>query len=158
MKDRLEAQYGVEANFNVKDSDGHECACFPDGTAWAICTNWAHYVRRIEGDRAHIYGFFGEDNPEAEINRVADGHDFALVDGRYLVDGWVRHVEGVADRAVFDLEDADDAEAVKRIYGDRNLWERGEANEASIDREPAHERERAMAGVVVVEEAPALSP
>lgn len=155
VKDRLEAQYGDEGNFNVREGNGQECAVFPDGTAWAFCTNWAHYVRRIEGDRAEIYGFFGEDNPTAGVNDTADGHDFALVDGRYLVDGWVRHVECLADRTVFDLEDETDRAFVEKFYGDRSKWERGEGNEKAIDAESPERRAAAMEGVTVLE-APAL--
>lgn len=50
-----------------------------------------------------------------------DGHDFAIVDGRYLVDGWAKVFES-RPRAVLDLLDPADQEEIHTYYGDPALW------------------------------------
>lgn len=146
MKEELEAFYGNEANFAIREM-ADEAAQFPDGTAWAFCTNWANYVRRIEGDRAELYGFHEEDNPTAGVCRIADGHDFALVDGRYIVDGWASHVEGESRTAVLDLEDEADAAFVASFLGPRELWSRCDDRERMLDGESSEARAKAMEGI-----------
>lgn len=145
--EQLEEVFGNEKNYNVTsfEDSGSE---FPDGTAWAFCTNWAHYVRRVLGARCEIYGFDEEQNPDSLIAQEAGGHDFALVDGRYIVDGWAKNVEGMANRAVFDLEDEAQTDEILRLYGHRENWGRGDGNENAIDAESAIEREKAMAGTM----------
>lgn len=142
----LEAFYGDEEHFCITQEDG-SCATFPDGTAWAICSNWACYVRRLEGPDAVIFGFAGEDNPTSEISRLADGHDFAVLDGRWIIDPWVKHVEALSDRCVFDLSDPADAPLITRIYGDQAAWTENDGLQAGVDRETPKQREIALAGI-----------
>jgi hypothetical protein len=54
------------------------------------------------------------------------GHDWLLVDGRWLVDFWISAYLGI-DRALFDLESPADAMEVDRIYGAKSEWELAEA-------------------------------
>lgn len=123
-----------------------QCHVFPDGWASAICTNWMRYAARILGrDRVDFQGF--ECNGSA-IAHDYFGHDFAVVDGRYIVDGWVVHVACMHPTAVLDLEDPSDAEAIERLYGPRSTWipHKGTIRE-DLDAETPKQRAKAMRGV-----------
>lgn len=151
MKMELERYYGNERNFCLtKKGDG--CAAeFPDGNCWAECTSWAMYVRRMERQRAKLYGFDSDENPDSEIAQLCGGHDFAVVDGRFIVDGWVANVEGMSKQAIFDLRDPADVADIHELYGDTALWIDKYRNielEEFIDAETPAERDRAMKGVV----------
>lgn len=143
--EQMDEVFGNEANYNVSTFPD-AAAEFPDGTEWFICTNWAHYVRRVLGDRAEIYGFDDESNPTSLIAQESGGHDFAVVDGRYIVDGWAKNVEQHIRCAVLDLDNPEHAAKIVELYGDRSKWDRGDANEAMIDRETPEERAAAMEG------------
>ncbi len=78
---------------------------------------------RLGEDRVSLFGFWAEDNPVSHISKLASGHDFAIVDGRYLVDGWVVHVEAIHDSGVIDLEDAANNEMISYLYGNPLSWE-----------------------------------
>jgi hypothetical protein len=149
----LEEYYANEANFNVTMPYGFgNGAEFPDTTPWFSCSNWAVYVRRVEGPVAQLYGFFETENPHSRIARVCGGHDFAVVTDRFIVDGWVVNVEGLCNRAVFDLADPADKDVIRDLYGDPKIWMphfRREALEAAVDRESADERRKALTGVVI---------
>jgi hypothetical protein len=150
MKTELEKYYSNEENFRVT-KEGDTAATFPDGNAWAECTSWAVYVRRIEGKSAKLYGFDSDENPDSEIAKICGGHDFAVVDNRFLVDGWAVNVEGMSKRAVFDLYDLVDIPEIHRLYGDPIVWlasYRSEDAEEAVDQEPTESRIRAMRGVV----------
>lgn len=121
--ERLELLFGKEANYGKIAEDAGDGALFPDGTRWSTCSNWAQYARRVLGDRAAGLGFFDEENPESAIAQDYGGHDFVLVDGRFIVDGWVREVAGMSRKVVFDLEDPTHAAEIKKLYGDRSKWE-----------------------------------
>lgn len=150
MKTELDGYYGNEENFRVT-KEGDTAAAFPDGNPWAICTSWAVYVRRIEGERARLFGFDSDENPASEIAQRCGGHDFAVVDGRFIVDGWVANVEGMSKQAVFDLCDPADIGDVHKLYGDPGIWMEGYRSielEEHVDAETPAERERAMKGVL----------
>lgn len=144
----LERLYGTPRTIPERRDPDEECWVFPDGRAVAFCTNWARYVRRIEGPiRCELYGFFSDAVPESSIARSCGGHDFAIVDGRYLVDGWLKGVECKSPVAVFDLEDEANADKIARLYGPREKWPRNLALEEAVDRETTRERRHAMRGV-----------
>lgn len=94
----------------------------PDGTHMAACTNCADYVVKQVGD-AYRYGFFVENNPvtNKEIQDVG-GHDFAVVQGRYIVDLWVSLFTGIEDKIVYDMRDKADEKIITEIFGDPNKW------------------------------------
>ena len=152
MKTALEEYYRNEENFCVVKVSDDEAAAFPDGGYWARCTSWAVYVRRLEGERAKLYGFDSDENPDSEIAQRCGGHDFAVVADRFLVDGWVVNVEGMSKHAVFDLRDPADMPIVHELYGDPAIWleeYRSFELEQSVDAETAEERARAMKGVIL---------
>jgi hypothetical protein len=100
-------------------------ATFPDGSNWAFCSNWAQDLHKRLGKRVVQYGFSDEDNETSEIAQDAGGHDFAVVDGRYIVDGWLVKVEQLHETGVFDLEDETQFADITRLYGDPRCWKDG---------------------------------
>lgn len=119
----LERLFGKEENYGTVEECTGDGALWPDGTRWSTCTNWAHYCARVLGKRAQTLGFFDDDNPDSAVASDYGGHDFSLVDGRWIVDGWLREVACMSNRIVFDLENPDDAADIAKFYGDRNTWE-----------------------------------
>jgi hypothetical protein len=108
--------------------DEDECHVFPTGKAFFICTNWANLTRRYFGeDRTVVMGYLHENNETSVISEQYEGHDFALVDGRFIVDGWVTGVglerPGRATPGLYDLRNKDDADEIARLYGNRAAWE-----------------------------------
>ena len=132
---------------------------FADGSHVAICTSWAIQARRILGDRVRIFGFFCEENPAARrMARIADGHDFALLDDRWILDGWLAHVEAEIETPVLDLEDPGHAVIIAAWYGDRRCWHPGLQLEAVVDAEPEHVRARALSRVIFPDDASSPCP
>ena len=102
-----------------------------------ICAGFAFRIhQKLGADRVQIWGFYAEDNPDAGVNELADGHDFALVDERYIIDPWLVNVESgnittptgetikLNGQGVFDMQDEDDMKLIMAIYGDSDNWER----------------------------------
>jgi phospholipid N-methyltransferase len=135
---KLEEQFGSDEALGVifppeeEDRPSH----FADGRDAVICTNCAIQVVRKLGKRAQIWGFSETDNPTARVVREAEtGHDFAVVDDRYIVDPWIKLVASLLPRAVYDMQDQADAKLVAEWYGPREKWGRLEEAEqmASIN-------------------------
>ncbi|WP_396329406.1 hypothetical protein [Burkholderia anthina] len=95
---------------------------FPDGGSSTICTNYARAIAAALPGRAVVVGFFEQDNPTSRLAQIAGGHDVAIVDGRWIVDPWVRLVESESERICFDLHDPADAATIADLYGDRSCW------------------------------------
>lgn len=132
----------------IPDHESEDGWLFPDGTRSSVCTNWAVYVRRALGPRAQIWGFFCEDNPRATgMAALAEGHDFAVLDERWILDGWMMHVAGVFEDPIIDMQDRANHRALEVFYGERRGWERNLHLERCTDMESACQRSRAMAGV-----------
>jgi hypothetical protein len=105
-----------------------ECHIFPTGKAFFICTNWANLTRRYFGEnRTEVMGYLHVNNEISAISKQYEGHDFAVVDGRFIVDGWVTGVgleqPGRATPGLYDMQDQDDAAEIVRLYGDKTAWE-----------------------------------
>lgn len=99
------------------------------GTSHAYSVGYAEEIRhRLGADRVAIFGFTGDDNPGSLIGRLLGGADFAVVDGRYVIDpslnlmpeDLTRVTQG---RVAFDLQDPADADILAQLYGDRSKWE-----------------------------------
>jgi hypothetical protein len=98
---------------------------FPDGTDAVRCTHYAMQVYRRFPSHTQIFGFTNAANPDCEFARKQwhpGGHDFAIIDGRWLVDPWARHVACAYDEIVYDLESPDDAALAQARYGKRDNW------------------------------------
>ena len=98
-----------------------------DGGSGTCCTDYAEFIYNALPGRVEIWGFANEDNPNCRIAQEEwhpGGHDFAIVDNRFIVDPWPRLVACTCDQMVFDLKDSDEAEAASRIYGTKGDWVR----------------------------------
>jgi len=109
---------------NTPDADGQ--SVFPDGSSATNCTNYAEQIKQsLDGHDVQIVGFANESNPNCDVVREEwhpGGHDFAIVDYRWLVDPWARLVACVRDRIVYDLQDPKEARMVAELYGDPERW------------------------------------
>ncbi len=123
--DQMFVDLGADANLQ---------SVFRDGTDAINCTSYAHQVAKRFPGRTQIFGFENKDNPDCEFvlrKLHPGGHDFAIVDDRYLIDPWVRLVKGaIVDDICYDLSDAKEAATVQSLYGPRDRWTRNLAAEA----------------------------
>ena len=104
---------------------------FPNtGYSGVQCTGYAYAIQgKLGKDRVKVVGFFDEGNGGTvfggrrykEIDPIGDGHDFAIVDDRYIVDPWITEFGG-SKQGVFDLQDPSDEDAIRAIYGDSSNW------------------------------------
>lgn len=104
----------------------------PGGGSGTCCTDYAELIYNALPGRVEIWGFANEDNPDCRIAQEEwhpGGHDFAIVDHRFIVDPWPRLVACTCTQMVFDLKDPHDAEKASRIYGPKKRWTRLEAAE-----------------------------
>lgn len=100
---------------------------FSNGRSVFICTEGAKTV--VEACGGFVVGYRREDNPTAIIPdpSTADGHDFAFVANRYIVDPWATYVAGIIPCPVLDLQKPTDCATVLRLYGRPNAWNRIDA-------------------------------
>jgi hypothetical protein len=90
-----------------------------------ICSYVASAVKMLEGDKVKIYGFSTSENPYAKYfveengDDSDEGHHFAVMNNRYIIDPWVFDN---FNRSVFDLQNKNDKEMIRYLYGDRNKW------------------------------------
>ena len=95
--------------------------CFRDGSVCSTCTSAAVLVAR-EFDGA-VFGYCAKDNPIARIGApLCEGHDFAVIAGRWIVDYWAFRVARVSPRAVLDLRIPRDKKLAQRLYGGQESW------------------------------------
>ena len=87
LHESLESYYGDENNFALEKPSDDVPTMFPDGSHWASCGNWTRYVRRLEGRVVQLYALDSDENPDSKIAELCGGHEFAVVDRRYIVDG-----------------------------------------------------------------------
>lgn len=133
----LESRYGDEEKIGIRNEcpytgdvlgdedigEGTDCiSVLPNGEQFFICTNSAKFVvdDLKQGD---VYGFANEDNPvtNSEVSS-GEGHDFAVIGGRYIVDLWISHFTGCEEQVVYDLKNPQDAAKIKEIFGDPEKW------------------------------------
>lgn len=117
-------EYDAYCNNNSNTSFGAQ-SVFPDGTSAVCCTEYARQIYKAMPDRTVIFGFANIANPTSRVARDLfhpGGHDFAVVDDRYIVDPWVRLVAGRLLQIVFDLQDPLEAANALDIYGPRACW------------------------------------
>ena len=90
-----------------------------------ICTFVASAIKMLEGDKIKIYGFSTSENPDAEYfveengEDSDEGHHFAVMNNRYIIDPWIFDN---FNRSVFDLQNKNDKEIIRYLYGDRKNW------------------------------------
>jgi hypothetical protein len=123
----------IEAGNDPTNFEDDSVALLPGGGAFGICTFGANYVIKELG-HGQRYGFQVEDNPTVTDSLIdgAGGHDFAVIEGRYIVDPWYALTQSDA-QGVYDLQSSKDREAIESIYGNPACWEWFDAvNEETI--------------------------
>lgn len=101
------------------DHGNHPFTC-PDVGSVGRCTNSAVYLaERLGGE---VYGYSIEDNPEAQVGGAEGGHDFAVIDNRWLADFWAKDSYELPD--LYDMSDPVESVEVRRQYGDPAKWAR----------------------------------
>lgn len=122
---QLEALATDEAMGVSQDEDGE--SVFPGGGSAVCCTECANRMIELAGN-GEVYGWAEDSNVTSIVAPNGEGHDFAVIDDRYLVDAWLKNVDGppgfIHERAVFDLDNPDDVATVLRLYGDPRTWVR----------------------------------
>ncbi len=82
------------------------------------------HARRAEFSGV-VCGYWAKDNRVADIGApLSEGHDFALIAARWLVDYWAFRVARVSPRAVLDLRLPHDKKLAQRLYGGQESWGR----------------------------------
>jgi len=149
VRSPLAETLGNGENFGVRWDDEEGDDLFPDGNTAKLCTAWAEQARRVFGERAKMFAFGGRiDNPHSQISRDYGGHEFVIVDDRFIVDGWATLEYGIP--AVLDLQDPVDLPMARMMYGDPRTWTRNWlGKEQRIDAESPEEREALMQGVSI---------
>ncbi|MEK6409393.1 MAG: hypothetical protein AABN34_20920 [Acidobacteriota bacterium] len=95
---------------------------FRSGGSCAVCTDSAIKIGRHF--RGTVFGYICAINPGAAIGKqFCEGHDFAVIDNRFLVDYWAFRVIRLITDPVFDLSRKPDTREVIRLYGDPSTWE-----------------------------------
>lgn len=123
-------QYIVQADHPMVDDRLLDvCPILPNGNSATVCTNYAKYIGKHVADEfnemTRVVGFFVEDNQESLFSKENidfDGHDFAIVAERYLVDPWIRLVAGTRQKIVYDLTDPVDRDEAFLMYGHPEKW------------------------------------
>ncbi len=101
------------------DETGH--STFADGSPCATCTSAARHIARAFGGK--VMGYWSAANPTAEIgSRYDDGHDFALIADRWVVDYFAYTTVNLLDAPVLDLHSAADRRLARRLLGNRKTW------------------------------------
>jgi hypothetical protein len=112
----------TEEDFSGDPDTFEESALLPTRLPMSICTNSATYICGVLG-HGDIFGFSAEQNPAfAERVKIPNGHDFAVIHSRYIVDPWISLYTGNSEQGTFDLRDPKDAEIIRGIYGEPSNW------------------------------------
>lgn len=115
LKQKVEAAWREHGKNPDHGNYPFEC---PGVGVVGTCTNTAAYMADKLG--GEIYGYLSEDNPTAVVGEAEYGHDFAVVDDRYLVDFWA--AETYSYPPLYDMKDRLDLKEVEKMYGDRSKW------------------------------------
>ncbi|MHD0644857.1 hypothetical protein ACYPKM_04470 [Pseudomonas aeruginosa] len=95
----------------------------PNGQEMFFCHNCADWVIEVLGTGLRA-GFYVNANPvEDKVIMDADGHNFAVIDGRYIVDVWLQHFTETSTQGVFDMHDPADHAAITQHFGDPSKWD-----------------------------------
>jgi len=94
---------------------------FRNGGQCAICTDGA--TRIAEHFKGAVIGYYAKDNQTAQIGEPhAEGHDFALIQSRWLVDYWAWRYAELVRTPIFDLDEEGDCCIAYRLYGPVECW------------------------------------
>lgn len=95
---------------------------FADGSPCSVCVSGAQRIaREFDGK---VVGYWSKANPAAAIGgALCEGHDFALIAGRWIVDYWAFRVARIMQKPVLDLDSPQDRQLASRLLGAREAWE-----------------------------------
>ena len=116
-KDSLESLFGNYSKLPIQHEN--EWEIISNFGPFCVCTNCARYVVQKVGG---IVVGFGEGTNPTSHKEFVDGHDFALVEGRYLVDIWGKFFAGTSNNAVIDLENKIELKNKLTLYGEIKTW------------------------------------
>ena len=110
-----------EIGVTYEEPDGY--AILPGFGEMGRCTNCAHFAVHRVG-RGSVRGFLIQNNSSVTHDAVlvAGGHDFAVIDNRYIIDLWISLYTGEEMQVVYDLRDPVDQGKIQEIYGDPEKW------------------------------------
>ncbi|MBI4626236.1 MAG: hypothetical protein HY736_23825 [Verrucomicrobia bacterium] len=70
-----------------------------------------------------VVGYYSSNNKSASIGGDrCEGHDFAIIGDRFIVDYWAFRIAGLADRPVFDLNKLEEREKAELLFGREDNW------------------------------------
>jgi hypothetical protein len=108
----------AEEKFN--SDEGHWK--FQSGGSCGRCTDSAMKVAKAL--RGRVVGYSALRNRSALVGMgFCEGHDFALIGGRFIVDYWAFRVARLIPKAVFDLNSREDRALATRFFGREKCWE-----------------------------------
>ena len=94
---------------------------FRNGGQCGVCTDSAMRLAAQFG--GVVIGYFASDNPSAAIGEpITAGHDFAIIDERWVVDYWSWRVTDLMSNPILDLHVRSDRHMVHRLFGDTAQW------------------------------------
>lgn len=126
-EEKIGVFYGGEemesrAEFKGPSDWWYPVAWLPNKTQMGNCTNCAHFVVETLG-KGDVYGFACSDNPVKSIEiESCGGHDFAVIDKRFIIDIWLSLYSNHDIQIVFDLRDKKDFAKITEYYGDPQKW------------------------------------
>lgn len=95
---------------------------FRSGGSCCRCVDAA--VKVIEKFGGRVVGYNCSQNPSAQIGKnLCEGHDFAIVEERFIVDYWAFQVARIIEHPVLDITQPSDGQLARQLYGDKNTWE-----------------------------------
>ncbi len=96
---------------------------FGNGGDCCRCTDSARRIANRFGGK--VVGYYCRQNPTAQIGMklCGEGHDFASVADRYIVDYWAYRIACVTRSPVLDLSRRRDREIALKLYGDPSKWQ-----------------------------------
>ena len=128
----LEEMFASPADFGVTHSTDHgvffedESGLFDESAPMdniGYTGAWANRVaQKLGHERVEIVDIDNDHISDAEIARQATYYLVAIVDGRYLIDGFNRHFKQAPAKVAYDLTDPADQSEVIRLYGDGAHW------------------------------------
>lgn len=82
-------------------------------------TNCSGYCKELQlfFPKAKVFGYFSQGNPLAQIGVIEGGHDFLVLEDRWILDFWHRCYNDEDFPLVVAIEDH------AKWYGDINKWE-----------------------------------
>lgn len=120
--------FGSDEALGILEDPDTGNTILPGGEEFGRCTNSANWMSSMV--HGETMGFLVEDNPTATDRSIdqAGGHDFTVVDRRFVIDLWNAVFvgngpeAGQRDPIVFDLECSVQAQRVEELYGSKENW------------------------------------